>query len=229
MANIFKSAPIPDTIILMGIINLRRTQQTAWEKFVGSGNYLNSEKGAEMRLEIANIPEVWIIEPEVYTDERGFFMETFNQREMEEAGIRYDFVQDNLSHSRLGTLRGLHYQIQHPQGKLIRVLVGEIYNLALDMRSSSVTFGKWIGYKLSSESKKSIWVPPGFAHGLLALSPAAEVMYKTTDYYDPHSQRTVLWNDPTLGIEWPIPFGVQILLSERDHKAPPFALAEPYP
>jgi len=181
-----------------------------------------------MRIETTNIPDVLILVPEITSDERGFFLETFNQRELEQLGITYPFVQDNLSHSSFGTLRGLHYQMRQTQGKLVRALAGEVYNVALDMRRSSITFGKWVGLILSAESKISLWVPPGFAHGLLALSPAAEVMYKTTDYYHPESQRSVRWNDSALGIAWPITLDMQVKLSEKDRTAPLFSDAETY-
>lgn len=181
-----------------------------------------------MRIENTNIPEVLILVPEITSDERGFFLETYNQRELKEHGIAYSFVQDNLSHSTFGTLRGLHYQMIQTQGKLVRAVTGEVFNVALDMRRSSKSFGKWVGLILSAESKKSLWVPPGFAHGLLALSQMAEVMYKTTDYYHPQSQRSVRWNDPSVGIAWPIPQGMPVKLSEKDRSAPLFSDAETF-
>jgi len=180
---------------------------------------------AVLIIERADLNEVLLITPEVYTDERGFFMETYNQREFAALGISTEFKQDNFSSSTYGTLRGLHYQLERPQGKLIRVLAGEIYNVGLDARGSSPTFGQWVGCILSAHSRTMMWLPPGFAHGLLALSPVAEIMYKTTDYYHPQSQRSIFWNDPALAIPWPIVEGMEVLLSERDRTAPMFAEA----
>lgn len=179
-----------------------------------------------MRIGMTNIPDVLIITPDVYSDERGYFMETYNQREFSAAGIPTDFKQDNFSSSKLGTVRGLHYQLEQTQGKLICALVGEVYNVALDIRGSSPTFGKWVGWVLSAESKQTMWVPPGFAHGLMALSPVAEVMYKTTDHYHPRSQRSIYFNDPDLAIPWPITDPARIMLSDRDRNAPMLKDAE---
>ncbi|WP_011296902.1 dTDP-4-dehydrorhamnose 3,5-epimerase [Cupriavidus necator] len=151
------------------------------------------------------IPEVKIIEPKVFGDDRGFFLESFNARAFEQAmGLKRDFVQDNHSRSACGVLRGLHYQIQHPQGKLVRVVAGEVFDVAVDLRKSSPTFGKWVGVTLSVDNKRQLWVPEGFAHGFLVMSSSAEFLYKTTDYWYPEYERSLLWNDPTVGIEWPL-------------------------
>jgi len=150
------------------------------------------------------ISEVLIIEPRVFGDDRGFFFESFNARAWEEAtGVRCDFVQDNHSRSAKGVLRGLHYQLRQPQGKLVRVVAGEIFDVAVDIRRNSRTFGNWVGVHLSAENKRQLWVPEGFAHGFLVLSDAAECLYKTTDYYAPEHERTIAWNDPDLAIAWP--------------------------
>ena len=151
------------------------------------------------------IPDVKIIEPKVFGDDRGFFFESFNQKRFEEAiGSKVDFVQDNHSRSVKGVLRGLHYQIQHPQGKLVRVTVGEVFDVAVDLRQSSPTFGQWVGVTLSAENKRQLWVPEGFAHGFVVTSDVAEFLYKTTDYWYPEFERSLLWNDETVGIEWPL-------------------------
>jgi dTDP-4-dehydrorhamnose 3,5-epimerase len=150
------------------------------------------------------IPDVLVIEPKVFGDSRGFFLETWNQRAFSAAGIRAGFVQDNHSRSARNVLRGLHYQLQQAQGKLVRVIAGEIYDVAVDIRRNSPTFGHWVGLALSAESRRMIWVPPGFAHGFLVVSEAAEVLYKGTDYYAPEHERTIAWNDPELAITWPL-------------------------
>lgn len=151
------------------------------------------------------IPDVLVIEPKVFGDERGFFYESFNQNDFEEAtGLKCTFVQDNHSKSNRNVLRGLHYQIQHPQAKLVRVVQGEVFDVAVDIRKSSPTFGKWVGETLSAENKKQLWVPEGFAHGFLVLSEEVEFLYKTTDYYFPQYERCIAWNDPYLAINWPI-------------------------
>jgi len=151
------------------------------------------------------IPDVLIIEPTVFGDERGFFYESFNARSFaEHTGVKADFVQDNHSKSAKGVLRGLHYQIQQPQGKLVRVVAGEVYDVAVDVRKQSPTFGLWVGVTLSAENKRQLWIPAGFAHGFLVTSDAAEFLYKTTDYYAPEFERSILWNDPAIGIEWPL-------------------------
>ena len=150
------------------------------------------------------IPSLLLIEPRVFQDERGFFLESYQKRNFSEAGIPFDFVQDNHSKSCQGVLRGLHYQIKQPQGKLIRVIVGEIFDVAVDIRKYSPTFGKWFGTYLSAENKQMLWVPVGFAHGFYVTSPQAEVLYKATDYYAPQWERTLLWNDPAIDIQWPL-------------------------
>ena len=151
------------------------------------------------------IPEVIILEPKVFGDDRGFFYESFNAKAFEQAtGLKREFVQDNHSKSAKNVLRGLHYQIQNPQGKLVRVVQGEVFDVAVDLRKSSKTFGQWVGVHLSAENKKHLWVPEGFAHGFVVLSETAEFLYKTTDYYAPEYERSLLWCDPALGINWPI-------------------------
>jgi dTDP-4-dehydrorhamnose 3,5-epimerase len=163
-----------------------------------------------------NIPDILLIQPQVFGDERGFFMETYQAERFAAAGIPAHFVQDNHSRSRQGTLRGLHYQIQQAQGKLIRAIVGEIYDVAVDIRRASPTFGQWVGQALSAENKQQLWIPAGFAHGFYVVSQFAEVTYKTTDFYAPQWERTILWDDPALGIAWPIPAGQAPLLSPKD-------------
>jgi dTDP-4-dehydrorhamnose 3,5-epimerase len=162
------------------------------------------------------IPEVILVEPRVHGDSRGFFMETYQQREFAAAGIDHEFVQDNHSRSMQGTLRGLHYQVRHTQGKLIRVIVGEVFDVAVDLRRSSQTFGKWVGCTLSAENKRQLWVPPGFAHGFYSISDWVEVMYKTTDYYAPEYERSIIWNDPDINIQWPELTKVKLILSPKD-------------
>jgi len=171
------------------------------------------------------IPDVKIIEPTVFGDERGFFFESFNQRKFEEAiGRQVHFVQDNHSRSVKGVLRGLHYQLPpHAQGKLVRCVLGEVFDVAVDIRQSSPTFGQWVGVNLSVENKRQLWIPEGFAHGFLTLSEYAEFLYKTTDYYAPHSERSIIWDDPELNIEWPI--AEQPSLSAKDLQASPFPIA----
>jgi dTDP-4-dehydrorhamnose 3,5-epimerase len=150
------------------------------------------------------IPDILILEPKVFGDERGFFFESFNAKAFAQAtGCQRQFVQDNHSKSAKNVLRGLHYQIQNPQGKLVRVVQGEVFDVAVDLRKSSKFFGQWVGVHLSGENKKQLWVPEGFAHGFVVLSETAEFLYKTTDYYTPESERSLLWNDPALGIDWP--------------------------
>ena len=171
------------------------------------------------------IPEVLIIEPRVFGDDRGFFYESFNgQRFADLTGVTLPFVQDNHSKSAKGVLRGLHYQIQQPQGKLERVVAGEVFDVAVDIRRSSPTFGKWVGVRLSAENRRQLWVPPGFAHGFVVTSDSAEFLYKTTDYYAPEHERAILWNDPQLAIEWPIEQAPS--LSGKDQQAKLLAEAE---
>lgn len=157
-----------------------------------------------MNLVPTAIPDVKVLEPKVFGDHRGFFYESFNHRTLHNLGIHGDFVQDNHSRSARGVLRGLHYQIQHAQDKLVRVVVGEVYDVAVDIRRRSPTFGRWVGIHLSAENKRMAWIPKGFAHGFLTVSDYAEFLYKTTDYYAPEFERTILWNDPGIGIQWPL-------------------------
>ena len=172
------------------------------------------------------IPEVKIIEPKVFGDDRGFFFESFNRRSLAEAiGVDIDFVQDNHSKSGLGVLRGLHYQIKQPQGKLVRVMSGRVFDVAVDIRRSSPTFGRWAGTILSAENYHQLWVPAGFAHGFVTLAEGTEFLYKTTEYYAPEYERTISWNDPDLDIEWPIE-GIDIRLSDKDKKGTLFSEAE---
>jgi len=171
------------------------------------------------------IPDVLVLEPKVFGDARGFFFESFNARDFREiTGLQVDFVQDNHSKSAKGVLRGLHYQIQHAQGKLVRVTQGTVFDVAVDLRKSSPTFGRWAGQVLSAENCKQMWIPPGFAHGFVVLSDSAEFLYKTTDYWYPEHERSLLWNDPTVGVEWPIDFEPQ--LAAKDAAGKPFGQAE---
>lgn len=167
-----------------------------------------------MKIIPTNIPDVWIIEPKVFQDERGFFLESYQKSLFKEAGIGVDFVQDNHSKSQHGTLRGLHYQIRQPQGKLVRVIAGEIFDIAVDIRRSSPTFAKWVGHYLSAENKRILWIPEGFAHGFYVTGPEAEVVYKASDYYAPRWERCILWNDPAIGIQWPLQNESPILSSK---------------
>ncbi len=169
-----------------------------------------------MKFIPTKIKDALIIEPKVFKDDRGFFMETFRANLLAENGINYQFVQDNHSGSKKNILRGLHYQIRHPQGKLVRAIRGEIFDVAVDLRRSSDTFGKWVSIILSEGNKKMFWIPPGFAHGYYALSDWAEIVYKATDYYAPESDRSIVWNDPDIAINWPIPSCTEPLLSEKD-------------
>ncbi len=171
-----------------------------------------------MAFEKTDIPEVLVYTPKVFGDKRGFILETFRSDQFANSGIPGPFVQDNHSGSRQGILRGLHYQIRHTQGKLVRAVVGEIFDVAVDLRRSSSTFGRWVGVLLSAENKLQVWVPPGFAHGFYALSDWVEIFYKTTDYYAPEWERTLQWNDPALGIKWPLLNGMAPVLSEKDSR-----------
>ena len=162
------------------------------------------------------IPDVIIVEPKVFGDERGFFMETWNVRSFAENGLNMTFVQDNHSKSGRGILRGLHYQIQNNQGKLVRVVAGEVFDVAVDLRKSSPTFGKWVGEYLSAENKRLLWVPPGFAHGFYVTSETADLTYKCTDFYAPEFERSLAWDDPDLGIDWPLKRGGAPRLSDKD-------------
>ena len=165
------------------------------------------------------IADVLMLDPQVFGDERGFFMESFNARDFARAtGLQVSFVQDNHSKSSRGVLRGLHYQIAHPQGKLVRVTQGEVFDVAVDLRKSSPTFGRWVAERLSADNKKQMWIPPGFAHGFLVISESAEFLYKTTDYWHPEHERSIVWNDPAIGIDWPVT--AQPLLAAKDAAAP---------
>ena len=172
------------------------------------------------------IPDIFLIEPEIFQDQRGFFMETFRADQFISAGIPVNFVQDNHSRSRYNTLRGLHYQIKASQAKLVRVIVGEIFDVAVDLRRSSQSFGKWASAYLSSENKLQMWIPKGFAHGFYVLSDWAEVLYKTSDYYAPQWERTLQWNDPALNIHWPLQIGIEPILSVKDALGMPLSQAE---
>ena len=172
------------------------------------------------------LPEVLIIEPKVFADDRGVFFESWNARAFEERGVAAAFVQDNHSRSRRNVVRGLHYQIEHAQGKLVRVVVGEVFDVVVDLRRGSPHFGRSAGVVLSAENRKMMWVPPGFAHGFLTMSDTADFLYKTTDYWFPRHERTLLWNDPVLGIDWPLT-GAPILAA-KDAAGTPFSSAECY-
>jgi dTDP-4-dehydrorhamnose 3,5-epimerase len=173
------------------------------------------------------IPDVLLLEPKVFGDDRGFFFESYNRKAMEAAGIAGDFVQDNHSRSAKNVLRGLHYQIQQPQGKLVRVVLGEVFDVAVDLRRSSPTFGKWVGFLLSAENKRMAWIPAGFAHGFVVLSDYAEFLYKTTDFWAPEHERCIRWDDPDIGIAWPV--RGEPLLSGKDQKGVALKDAEVFP
>jgi dTDP-4-dehydrorhamnose 3,5-epimerase len=174
------------------------------------------------------LPGVLILEPKLFKDDRGHFFESFNQREIRRlTAFEGEFVQDNQSRSHGNVLRGLHYQIRHVQGKLVRVLAGEVFDVAVDLRRSSSSFGKWVGVQLSAENNRMLWIPPGFAHGFLVTSDACDLLYKTTDYWSPNDERCVRWDDPALGIEWPL--RGPPLMSAKDMSAAAFAQAETYP
>jgi dTDP-4-dehydrorhamnose 3,5-epimerase len=179
-----------------------------------------------MKFTSTSIPDVILIEPKVFQDERGFFMESYRASLFSQAGIPTNTVQDNHSGSHQGTLRGLHYQIKQAQGKLVRVVVGEVYDVAVDMRRTSPTFGQWVGAFLSAQNRTQVWVPPGFAHGFYVVSSWAEIIYKTTDYYAPEWERTLLWNDPTVGIDWHILRDKPVLISSKDAKGKLLSEAE---
>jgi len=178
-----------------------------------------------LKVTPTSIPEVLLIEPTIFGDERGFFYESFNQKAWQSAtGLSTVFVQDNHSRSVKNVLRGLHYQIRHPQGKLVRVIAGEVFDVAVDIRKSSPTFGRWVGVTLTAENKRQIWVPEGFAHGFLVVSETAEFLYKTTDYWYPEYERSIVWNDPDLAIDWPLTG--EPLLARKDAEACRFSSAE---
>jgi dTDP-4-dehydrorhamnose 3,5-epimerase len=181
-----------------------------------------------MKVIPTSLPGVLVIEPRVFADPRGFLFESHNRRAFREAaGVDMEFVQDNHSRSVKGALRGLHYQIQQAQGKLVRVVVGRVFDVAVDLRRSSPQFGRWTGVELDAEAKRMIWIPPGFAHGFFILSDVADVLYKTTDFYAPKHERTVLWNDPDIGVAWPL--CGEPILAEKDRRGTRLAEAEVYP
>ena len=182
-----------------------------------------------MKFIATRLPDVVIVEPRVFGDARGFFMETWQKEKFTVGGISSEFVQDNHSSSRQWVLRGLHYQLRRTQGKLVRVTAGEAFDVAVDMRKSSPTFGQWVGETLSESNRRMMWVPPGFAHGFLVLSERVEFMYKCTDYYSPEDERALLWNDPALAIDWPLPNGVTPIVSDKDAAASTLAKAEAFP
>jgi len=179
-----------------------------------------------MKVESTELDGVKLIEPRVFGDDRGFFLESFNARAFDAAGLAATFVQDNHSGSRRGVLRGLHYQVEHAQGKLVRVAVGEVFDVVVDLRRSSPTFGRSLGMTLSAENRLMLWVPAGFAHGFLTMSDHAEFLYKTTDYWYPEHERTLLWNDPVLGIAWPL--SAAPVLTRKDAAGTPLAQADVY-
>ncbi|MBC6479485.1 MAG: dTDP-4-dehydrorhamnose 3,5-epimerase [Hormoscilla sp. GM7CHS1pb] len=182
-----------------------------------------------MKIEATEIKDVLLLEPKVFGDDRGFFYESYNQRVFaEKTGLSVEFVQDNHSRSETGVLRGLHYQIQQPQGKLVRVVRGEVFDVAVDIRKSSPDFGKWVGCLLSADNHRQLWIPAGFAHGFLVVSEVAEMLYKTTDYYAPNHERCIIWNDPDLAIDWPLG-GKTPVLSAKDSAGLPFKSAEVFP
>jgi dTDP-4-dehydrorhamnose 3,5-epimerase len=181
-----------------------------------------------MKVIASELPDVLIIEPRVFGDDRGFFYESFNAKAFKEAtGVTDEFVQDNHSRSQQGVLRGLHYQIEHAQGKLVRVIAGEVLDIAVDIRRSSPTFGRWVGIRLSAENNRQFYIPKGFAHGFVVLSETAEFLYKTTDYYTPAAERSILWNDPTLAIDWQLP--IEPKLSEKDRLGKTLQEADLFP
>lgn len=177
-----------------------------------------------MKFQATRLADVLIVEPDVHRDERGFFMETWQRNKFAQGGIDYDFLQDNHSRSVKGTLRGLHYQIRQPQGKLVRATQGTVFDVAVDIRKGSATFGQWVGEYLSSENQRMLWVPPGFAHGFYVLSELAEFQYKCTDLYAPEHERCIRWDDPDLGIEWPLEG--RPMVSEKDQRGSLLARAE---
>jgi dTDP-4-dehydrorhamnose 3,5-epimerase len=179
-----------------------------------------------MKATATAIPDVLVIEPDVFSDDRGFFFEVWNAKTFADVGLELDFVQDNHSLSRRGTLRGLHYQLKEAQGKLVRAMEGEIFDVAVDLRRSSPTFGKWVGEWLSGDNHRMLWIPPGFAHGFYVASESAHFLYKCTTYYAREHERAIAWNDPDLGIEWPIAEGTELSLSQKDRSGTPFRSAE---
>jgi dTDP-4-dehydrorhamnose 3,5-epimerase len=185
--------------------------------YQSKGKAMTVNSSPKLQVTPTAIPDVLIVEPKVFGDNRGWFTESFNADDFAKAtNLNIEFVQDNHSFSRQWTLRGMHYQLKHTQGKLVRVTVGTVFDVVVDMRKESTTFGKWVGVELSAENHKQLWVPPGFAHGFMVLSETAEFLYKTTDYYDPQSEACLSWSDPTVKIAWPIPLGKQALLNTKD-------------
>ena len=172
----------------------------------------------KIKVTTCRIKGLYVIEPTVFPDERGYFMETYNLNDFKEAGLDMVFVQDNQSMSKKGVLRGLHFQKQFPQGKLVRAVRGTVFDVAVDLRADSETYGKWFGVELSAENKKQFYISPGFAHGFLVLSDEAEFAYKCTDFYHPGDEGGVAWNDPDIGVEWPIEEGMELIISEKDQK-----------
>ena len=182
-----------------------------------------------MQLQPTRLPEVLLITPRVFGDARGFFFESWHARKFAEAGIAGPFVQDNHSHSLRHTLRGLHYQRHHPQGKLVRVSRGEVFDVAVDLRRSSARFGQWAGALLTEANHAMLWIPPGFAHGYLALSEEVDFLYKCTEFYLPEDERVIRWDDPSIGVQWPLSPGAAPIISPRDATAPQLAAADCYP
>ena len=172
----------------------------------------------KIKVTTCDIEGLYVIEPTVFKDERGYFMETYNQNDFKEAGLNMTFVQDNQSMSVKGVLRGLHFQKQYPQGKLVRAVRGTVFDVAVDLRSDSKTYGKWFGVTLSAENKKQFYIPEGFAHGFLVLSDEAEFCYKCTDFYHPGDEGGLLWSDPEIGVDWPIEPGMELIISDKDKK-----------
>ena len=172
----------------------------------------------KIKVTTCDIEGLYVIEPTVFKDERGYFMETYNQNDFKEAGLNMTFVQDNQSMSVKGVLRGLHFQKQYPQGKLVRAVRGTVFDVAVDLRSDSKTYGKWVGVTLSAENKKQFYIPEGFAHGFLVLSDEAEFAYKCTDFYHPGDEGGLLWSDPEIGVDWPIEPGMELIISDKDKK-----------
>jgi len=178
---------------------------------------MTADSSPKLQVTPTAIPDILIVESKVFGDNRGWFTESFNAQDFAKAtGLDVEFIQDNHSFSRQWTLRGMHYQLKHTQGKLVRVTAGSVFDVVVDLRKDSATFGQWAGVELSAENHKQLWVPPGFAHGFLVLSETAEFLYKTTDYYDPQSEACLSWCDPTVNIDWPIPLGKQALLNAKD-------------
>lgn len=182
---------------------------------------MSTEKYGKITVETCNIEGLKVITPSVFGDERGYFMETYQKQDFEQAGINVEFVQDNQSSSRKGVLRGLHFQINYPQDKLVRVVSGEVYDVAVDLRKDSPTYGQWFGVVLSAENKKQFFIPKNFAHGFIVLSDTAEFTYKCSDFYHPNDEGGLFWDDPEIGVDWPMPEGMtkeDLIISDKDHK-----------